>query len=82
MVITIYVVYLEYRNKQITQIMKNLFYIRNTKTDESFDTNEMKFFSNSWTPEYEEDKSYLKGLISGDPEKFENCVVETVEIED
>jgi len=62
--------------------MKNLFYIRNTKSDQSFDTNEMKFFSNSWTSEYEENKSYLERLIADDPEKFENCVVETVENED
>lgn len=62
--------------------MKNLFYIRNTKTDESFDTIEMKFYPNNWEPEMEEDKNYLQSLIDEDPEKFENCVVETVEIED
>jgi len=62
--------------------MKNLFYIRNTKTDKNFDTMEMKFYGSNWGPNYEEDKERLQGMIDEDPEKFENCVVETVEIED
>ena len=59
--------------------MKNLHYIRNTKTDESFDTMEMKFYPNNWEPELEEDKDYLQSLIDDEPEKFENCVIETIE---
>lgn len=58
------------------------FYIWNTQTDESFDTNEMRFYSNSWEVELEE-KSYLKTVIANHPEKFENCIVvnknETIE---
>ena len=57
--------------------MKTLHYILNTKTDESFDTMEMKFYPNNWEPEMEEDKDYLQSLIEEDPEKFENCVIET-----
>ena len=62
--------------------MKNLFYIRNTKTDQNFDTIEMKFYGSNWEPIYEEDKEWLQAMIDEDSEKFENCVVETVEIED
>lgn len=50
------------------------FYIWNTKTDESFDFNENRFYSSSWEPELEE-KSYLETLIKNDFEKFENCVI-------
>ena len=59
--------------------MKNLHYIRNTKTDESFDTMEMKFYPNNWEPELEEDKDYLQSLIDEDPEKFKDCEIETIE---
>jgi len=55
--------------------MKTSYYILNTKTDQSFDTMEMKFYSNNWNPEMEEDKEYLEGLINRDPERFENCIV-------
>jgi len=57
--------------------MKTLHYILNTKTDESFDTIEMKFYPNNWEPEMEEDKDYLQSLIDEDPEKFKNCIIET-----
>ena len=50
------------------------FYIWNTKTDESFDTYEMRFYSASWGVELEE-KSYLKTLMASNPEKFENCII-------
>jgi len=59
--------------------MKNLHYILNTETDENFDTMEMKFYPNNWEPELEEDKDYLQSLIDDEPEKFENCVIETIE---
>jgi len=62
--------------------MKTLFYIRNTKNDKNFDTQEMKFYDNNWEPTYEDDKQLLEQLIQNDPEKFENCVVEEIEIED
>ena len=51
-----------------------VFYIWNTKTDESYDFNENLFYSNSWEPELEE-KSYLETLIKNDPEKFKNCII-------
>ena len=54
--------------------MKNSFYIWNTKTDESFDTNENRFYSASWDVELEE-KSYLETLIANDAERFENCII-------
>jgi|LakMenEpi03Aug12_release.lakeMendotaPanAssembly.Ray.scaffolds.fasta_scaffold3489799_2 hypothetical protein len=50
------------------------FYIWNTKTDESFDTNENRFYSASWDVELEE-KSYLETVIANDPAKFENCKI-------
>ena len=59
--------------------MKTLFYIQNTKTDQSYDTMEGKFYDNSWSPELEEDRGCLQHLIDQDPEKFENCVIEEVE---
>jgi len=57
--------------------MKDLHYIRNTKTDQSFDTMEMKFYPNNWEPEMEEDRAYLQRLIDDDPEKFKDCIIET-----
>jgi hypothetical protein len=54
--------------------MKATFYIWNTKTDESFDTNEMKFYGANWDVELEE-KSYLETVMANHPEKFENCVI-------
>lgn len=51
------------------------FYIWNTKTDEHFDTNEMRFYGANWEIDDLESKEYLEGLISNDPEKFENCIV-------
>lgn len=54
--------------------MKATFYIWNTKTDENFDTNEMKFYGANWDVELEE-KSYLETLIKSNPAKFENCVI-------
>ena len=57
-----------------------LFYIRNAKTDQNFDTNEMKFFGNNWGPTYEEDKDYLQNLIESDNNKFQDCVVKEVEL--
>lgn len=62
--------------------MKKLFYILNTKTDKSFDTMENKFYGSNWQPAYEDDREWLQGMIDEDPEKFENCIVEEVEIED
>jgi len=59
--------------------MKKAFYIRNTKTDQNFDTIEMKFYSNNWEPQLEEDKVYLQNLIDSDKEKFKNCIIEEVE---
>jgi hypothetical protein len=50
------------------------FYIWNTKTDESFDTNEMRFYSASWEVELEE-KGYLETVMANNPEKFENCII-------
>jgi hypothetical protein len=50
------------------------FYILNTKNDETFDTNEMRFYSASWEVELEE-KHYLEMVISSNPENFENCII-------
>lgn len=57
--------------------MKNLYYILNVKTDESYDPIEGKFYGSNWEPELEEDRGYLQSLIDDDPEKFENCIIET-----
>lgn len=54
--------------------MENSFYIWNTKTDESFDPNENRFYSASWDVELEE-KSYLATIIKNSPERFENCII-------
>lgn len=56
--------------------MKNLFYIRNTKTDQNYDTMDEKFYDSSWTPVGEQDKNWLQDLIELSPEKFKNCIVE------
>ena len=42
----------------------------------------MKFYDNNWVPTYEDDKQWLEQLIKNDPKKFENCIVEEIEIED
>jgi len=60
--------------------MKKLFYIRNTKNDQNFDTVEMRFYPSSWNPVLEYDNEYLQSLIDSDSIKFENCIVEEVEI--
>ena len=52
-----------------------VFYIWNTKTDENFDFNENRFYSNSWQPEMTEDKAYLRGIIESDKDKFKDCVI-------
>jgi len=62
--------------------MKTLFYIRNTKSDMNFDTMEMKFYTNNWEPVLEDDKDYLENLIEEEPERFEDCIIEEVEIQD
>jgi hypothetical protein len=53
------------------------FYILNTKTDETFDTNEMRFYSASWEVELEE-KHYLETVINNHPELFENCIIANI----
>ena len=63
--------------KTKTKNMKKAHYILNTVTDQSFDTMEMKFYSNNWEPELEDDKKYLQNLIDSDSEKFANCIIET-----
>jgi hypothetical protein len=60
--------------------MKTLFYIRNTKTDQNFDTMEMKFYGANWELTLTDDKVLLETLLE-DKEKFENCIIEEVEIE-
>ena len=40
---------------------------------------EMKFYPNNWEPEMEEDKDYLQSLIDENPEKFKDCIIETIE---
>lgn len=52
----------------------SVFYIWNTKTDESFDTNENRFYGSNWESQLEE-KSYLETVMAKSPEKFENCVI-------
>lgn len=53
-------------------------YIRNTKTDCSFDPIEDKFFSNRWTPEFEDDPEYLRDIINSDQDRFKDCVIEAL----
>jgi hypothetical protein len=60
--------------KQQKIMKKATFYIWNTKTDESFDINEMRFYSASWEVELEE-KKYLEMVMANHPEKFENCII-------
>jgi hypothetical protein len=50
------------------------FYIWNTKTDESFDTNENRFYGSNWEVELEE-KSYLESVMANDPERFIDCKI-------
>ncbi len=56
-------------------IMK--YYIWNTKTDESFDTNENRFYSVSWDVVFEE-KDYLETIIKNDVERFVNCIIVSI----
>ena len=59
--------------------MKKLHYIRNEETDDNFDPREMKFYPNNWEPEMEEDRDYLQSLMDDDPERFKDCIIETIE---
>lgn len=62
--------------RALVKIIKNsLFYIWNSKTEESFDTNEMKFFPANWEPELSDSKFFLEDLINENPLMFENCKV-------
>jgi len=73
-------VHANHRTQRSCEIIENEIsehYIRNTKTDEAFDTQEMKFYGSNWEPTMETDKDYLQSLIDNDPEKFENCIIET-----
>jgi len=73
-----FVVYLWHKLKS-RDLMKKLHYIRNEETDENFDPMEMKFYPNNWEPEMEEDRDYLQSLIDDEPERFKDCVIETIE---
>lgn len=55
------------------------YYIRNQKTDYSFDPIENKFYSPSWDIEYTDDKQWLQSFIDNDPERFIGCLIEEVE---
>jgi hypothetical protein len=70
------IVHAEIRKDRSIEVTNGLFVIRNTKTDENFDTNEMKFYGSNWEPEYTDDRLYLEILLERDPEKFENCIIE------
>ena len=59
--------------------MKKLHYIRNEETDDNFDPIEMKFYPINWEPEMEEDRDYLQSLMDDDPERFKDCIIETIE---
>lgn len=65
----------EEKNNHIT---KTFFYIRNPKTDECFDTDEMIFRPDFCQPNLEEEKHGLQKLINEDPEKFKDCIIDTV----
>lgn len=53
-------------------------YIRNTRTDESFDTMENKFYPSNWEPTLET-LDYVKQLFNSDPKLFENCEIITID---
>lgn len=57
-----------------------MYYILNQKTDENFCTIDNRFYSCSWSPTLNEDKDYLQSLITSDTEKFRNCIVFEVEL--
>ena len=53
-------------------------YIRNTKTDETFDTMEGKFYPSNWESTLET-LEYVKQLFNSDVELFENCEIVTID---
>lgn len=59
--------------------MKKQYYIRNQKTDYSFDPLENKFYNPSWAIEYTDDKEWLQAFIDNEPERFDDCLIEEVE---
>jgi hypothetical protein len=66
----------EIRKNRSVEITNGIFVIRNTKTDQTFDTTEMKFFASNWEPEYTIDRTYLEMIMNNYSEQFENCVIE------
>ncbi|MEC4050609.1 hypothetical protein OX284_014310 [Flavobacterium sp. SUN046] len=60
--------------EDIKLVDNSTYYIWNKITDESFDTNENRFYSSNWEVVLDE-KNYLETLISNNPEKFENCII-------
>lgn len=69
-------IHAEIRKDRTVKIVNSLFVIRNKKTDQNFDTNEMKFYGSNWEPDYIDDIELLKTLISNDQDKFNDCVIE------
>lgn len=69
-------VHAEIRKERSIEITDGMFIIRNTKTDQTFDTNDMKFYGSNWEPEFSDDKVYLETIISNNPENFIDCIIE------
>jgi hypothetical protein len=59
---------------------KEKYYIQNQITNESYDISEGKFYDSNWSPELTDDKDYLQLLCGSDPEKFEWCRIETIQL--
>ena len=49
--------------------------IVNPKTGSHYDTNDERFYDQSWDRTLDS-KPYLERLITNNPEKFEDCVIE------
>jgi len=60
--------------------MKAMHYILQVATDCSYHPIEDRFYKNNWQPELEDDKEYLQEIINSDPERFEGCIIKTIEI--
>jgi hypothetical protein len=51
-----------------------MYYILNTRTEQTFCPIENKFFDATWEP-MDEDRHVLEAIINDEPQRFENCKI-------
>lgn len=58
---------------------KEMYYIQNEETQKYYDTDDEKWYPDNWVPTLDT-KEYLEMLMDNNPEKFEGCTIEYIEV--